>query len=302
MPVAPRSSRSIPTLVAIGLCATTFVSACDSDGGTEGLTGPGENVARGASIFAIDDQNRLVAFGRQNPTVAATVLNVTGLQGGETIVGIDFRANAAATADRRLYALTTASRLYTVDTTSGAATAVAATPFTPALAGASFGFDFNPQADRLRLHSDQDQDLRLNQLTGTVAAIDTVLTYTAGDVNAGQNPAIVATAYTNSVAGATATDLFAIDSDRDVLVFLASPNSGRLATRGALGVNTTSAAGFDIVGPGVLASFAGTAYATLTTAGQNRSRLYTVNLISGAATLVGDVNHSRPLLGIAVTP
>ena len=190
----------------------------------------------------------------------------------------------------------------TIDTTTGAATVIGTGAFTPPLSGTAFGFDFNPTADRLRVHSDQEQDLRLNQLTGTVAAVDTVLAYATGDANVGQNPNVVGTAYTNSVAGVTATELFAIDSDRDALVFLASPNSGRLTTRGLLGVNTTPEVGFDIYGPGLSTTSTSQAYATLTLQGQSRSRLYLVSLTSGQATLVGDVNYNRPLIGISITP
>lgn len=290
-------------LVACLLFSMTGVAACGDDDDGDNLTGPGSGVARGATIFGLDDQNALVAFGRDNPTRGdVRRIPITGLVAGESVVGIDFRANAAATPDRGLYAVTSGSRIYVVDTTSGAATAIGTTAFTPAVSGSSFGFDFNPQADRLRLHSDADQDLRLNQLTGAVAAVDGVLAYAAGDANAGQNPTIVGTAYTNSVPGATATDLFAIDSDRDAVVFLASPNDGRLTTRGSLGVNTTTAVGFDIVGAGAGTSFGGTAYATLTTQGSSRSQLYTLNLTSGAATRIGDVDYGRPLIGIAVAP
>ena len=166
----------------------------------------------------------------------------------------------------------------------------------------------NPMADRIRLHSDLEQDLRINQTVSPVTVlVDSVLAFATTDANVGQNPNVVGTAYTNSIAGATATDLFAIDADRDALVFLASPNTGRLTTRGLLGVNTTSEVGFDIYGAGsattpTQVSPTAQAYATLTTQGQSRSRLYTVNLGTGQATLVGDVNYSRPLVGIAITP
>ncbi len=274
--------------------------ACDETAFT--LTGPAANVARGATIFGLDDRNTLVAFGRGNPTRGEVRrIPITGLGTGETVVGIDFRANAPGVSDRRLYAITSGSRIVTVDTTTGAATIIGTAAFTPALAGTSFGVDFNPQADRLRLHSDAEQNLRLNQLTGAVAATDTALAYAAGDVNAGQNPTIVGTAYTNSVPGATATDLFAIDADRDALVMLESPNSGKLTTRGSLGVNTTLNVGFDIVGAGAGTSFVGTAYATLT-GNPTRSQLYTINLTTGLASLIGDVNHDRPLISIAIAP
>lgn len=291
------SRRPLRIAATCALLALT-VAACGDDDDADDLTGPGQGVTRGASIFGVDAQNTLVVFGRGNPTRGAVRSTaITGLASGETVVGIDFRASAAATADRGLYAVTSASRIYMIDTTSGAATAIGSAAFTPAVSGAAFGVDFNPMVDRVRLHSDTEQNLRLNQLTGAVAATDTPLAYATGDAGAGQNPMIAGTAYTNSVAGAASTELFAIDAERDQLVFLATPNGGSLATRGPLGVNTTTAVGFDIVGSG-----SGTAYATLTPSGTSRSRLFTINLATGAATAVGDVNFGRPLVGIAVAP
>ncbi|MBA2707691.1 MAG: DUF4394 domain-containing protein [Gemmatimonadaceae bacterium] len=45
------------------------------------------------------------------------------------------------------------------------------------------------------------------------------LAFTAGDPNAGQNPTVVGTCYTNNDAdGATGTELYGIDTGLDVLV------------------------------------------------------------------------------------
>jgi hypothetical protein len=293
-------------ITALALCAVAALGACgdDDDDDDDDLTGPGANVPAGRTIYGLDLNNNLVAFGAQNPTTtAARTVAVTGLNAGERVVGIDFRANAATAADRRLFGVTTASRVVTIDTTTGTATAVGSAAFIPAVAGTAFGLDFNPMADRIRLHSDQEQDLRINQTVAPVAVtVDSVLAYALNDTRVGQNPNIVGTAYTNSVPGATATELFAIDSDRDELVFLASPNNGRLTTRGQLGVNTTQDVGFDIYGPGLAGAVTSQAYVTLTPEGSSRSRLYTISLANGATTLIGDVNYNRSLIGIAVTP
>jgi hypothetical protein len=289
----------------VALCAAAALAACGDDDDNNDLTGPGANVPAGRTIFAIDASNNLVAFGAPNPTTtAARSIPITGLSSGENVIGIDFRSTAVTTnaPDRRLYGATSASRIVTIDTTTGAAAPVGTAAFTPGLLGTAFGFDFNPTADRIRLHSDQDQDLRVNQLTGAIAGVDSALAYAVGDANVGQNPNVVGTAYTNSVVGATATELFAIDSDRDVLVFLASPNSGRLTTRGLLGVSTTREVGFDIYGAGLAGTPTAQAYASLTPEGQSRSRLYTINLTNGVATPVGDINYDRPLIGFSFTP
>jgi hypothetical protein len=266
------------------LCLALVAAGCGDDDGT------GPEPLEGLSIYGVDDDNNLILFGSESPGTASRQVEISGLQAGETIVGIDFRP-----ATNQLYAVGSSSLIYVVDSLTGAATPVSGTAFSPALNGASFGIDFNPVPDRIRVHSEAEQDLRLNQLTGAVAAVDTALAYAAGDANAGADPNVVGTAYTNSVNPPPAsTTLFAIDSDLDILVTLSSPNSGRLTTVGSLGVNTNDFVGFDIAGSN------GTAYAALATSG-NRSGLYTINLTTGSATLVGNI-AGEPLLGITVAP
>jgi len=73
------------------------------------------------------------------------------------------------------------------------------------------------------------------------------------------------------------------------------PNNGTLNTVGALGVDTSDVVGFDITNPG------GTAYAALRVGGN--SQLYTINLTTGAATLVGNVGGTSAITGLtAVNP
>lgn len=289
------------------ICAIALLSACKGDRGPTGPAGPagaqgetgapggtggvgpaGTPGAAGRPIYGIDVTNALVVFASQRPDLIARRVTVSGLGTGETIVGIDFRP-----VDGRLYALGSTSRLYTLDTITGAATSVGAA-FTPALSGAEFGFDFNPTVDRIRTHSDTEQNLRLNPLTGATAATDAPLAYAIGDANFGQNPAIGATAYTNSVAGALTTELFAIDAARDVLVKLAAPNDGQLTTIGSLGINSSTQAGFDIAGAD--------AFAVIVSEGSTFSTLYRINLATGAATVVGNIGGAARLRGIAVAP
>ena len=261
-------------------CAALIMAGCDDD-----PTGP--TSLEGRRIYGVDTQNNLVLFGSASVGTPRRT-PITGLQGGEQVVGIDFRP-----VNGRLYALGSSSRVYTVDTATAVATQVGAAAFTPTLAGASFGFDFNPVPDRIRSHGSAGQNLRLHPETGAVAFTDGVLAYAPGDAAGAAAPNLVATAYTNSVAGATTTTLFAIDAARDALVVLPNPNAGQVSTVGALGASTDETAGFDIVPSD------GTAYAALTQSGM--SSLYTVNLTTGAATRVGEI-RSAPLRGIAVAP
>lgn len=166
--------------------------------------------------------------------------------------------------------------------------APAPAPALPTLAGTAFGFDFNPTVDRIRLVSDAEQNLRLNPDNGAVAATDGPLAYAAGDRNAGRDPAVTGSAYTNSVRGATATTLFGIDTTTDALVVQNPPNAGTLTTVGAgLGFDAREGVGFDI-------ATSGAAYAVSRNADDTASELHLVNLGTGAATAV-----SEPRIGLS---
>ncbi|WP_461122865.1 DUF4394 domain-containing protein [Saccharothrix stipae] len=98
------------------------------------------------------------------------------------------------------------ARLYTVDPHTGHAVGIGTAV---ALDGHAIGFDFNPTVDRIRLVTSKGQNLRLHPDTGAVAATDGVLAH----VDGGSAPRVAAAGYTNSVAGATSTTLYAIDSE-----------------------------------------------------------------------------------------
>jgi hypothetical protein len=261
----------------LGLFALTAASA---------LAVPGAASAAEA-FYGVTQDNRLVTFQSDNVTNVEPSHAITGLPGGERIVGLDVRP-----LNGQLYALGATSRLYVLNPRTGAARQVGATPFIPALAGASFGFDFNPTVDRIRVTSDAEQNLRLNPDNGTVAAVDTNLAYAPGDPGAGTNPSVAGSAYTNSFAGATSTTLFDIDNARHALVIQNPPNDGTLTTVGALGT-TNNAVAFDIGDSNI-------AYAVLN-GEQNRQSLYRVDLSNGHATQATNffIGTDQPLIGLA---
>jgi hypothetical protein len=122
-----------------------------------------------------------------------------------------------------------------------------------------------------------------------------------GDPNAAATPRVVGSAYSNNTAGASPTTLFGIDSNLDTLVTQGSPggspvspNTGQLLTIGALGFNTSDLVGFDISGT------SGVAYASLTSPAANASQLFTINLATGAASLLGTIGGGVPVNGLAV--
>ncbi len=212
--------------------------------------------------YAVDNSNNLQIF---NFNIPGTPISkpVTGLQVGENIVGIDMRPATA-----QLYALGSTSRLYAINMSSGAATMVGTGPLSTLLVGTSFAFDFNPTVDRIRVISNTGQNLRLNPIDGTVAAID-------GALNPG-TPMVSAAAYTNNFAGSTATVLFDIDPATDKLYTQIPPNNGTLVEVGNLGINVETSNGFDIGGT------TNKAYALLTVG--STTKIYNINLTTGAAT------------------
>jgi hypothetical protein len=256
-----------------------------------GLAAALSPAAGAATVYGLTTTNSLVVFDSATPGTASAALPVTGLVAGDTLVGLDFRP-----ANGQLYGLGSGSRLYSINRVTGVATQVGSSgAFT--LSGTSFGFDFNPTVDRIRVVSDADQNLRLNPDTGGLAATDVALTYAAGDPNVGQNPNVVGSAYTNNFGGSTTTTLYGIDSALDLLAIQNPPNNGTLNTTGALGVNTTDRVGFDIFTD---AGGGNNGFASLTVG--TTSNLYTINLTTGAATLVGAVDGGVLLNDIAVQP
>lgn len=261
-------------------------------------TAPGASAQTGSSggtVYAVTASNQLVGFDQNSPGQVSSSVPVTGLASGEVLLGIDFRP-----ATGQLYALGSASQVYTVDPASGTATAVGG-PFAPALEGTAFGFDFNPTVDRIRVVSDTGQNLRLNPDTGAVgtdpatgaATVDGRLAYASDDPNAGAQPGVVGAAYTNNVAGAASTVLYDIDANLGTLVTQDPPNDGVLNTVGSLGFGTGYLVGFDI------AASDGRALAALQPNGAS-SRLYAVDLSSGAATDLGAIGAGEAITGLAI--
>jgi len=246
-----------------------------------------------ARLALSDGSQELVVVDTDAPPSGAERVPVLGLAAGEQVVGLDTRP-----ADGALYLLTSASRLYTVDPATGAATPVGDGPLLPALNGRAVGFDFNPTVDRIRIVTDVDQNLRAVPAgiagAGTVAAVDGPLNYDPLDAGFGFDPRVGAVAYTNPDDDpATGTTLYDLDTERDVLLQQTNPNGGVLVTLGALGDDFTDAAGFDI-GPD------GTAWAVLQPGPRKASRLYVVDQATGRADEHGRLRPNRVYTSLAV--
>jgi len=245
--------------------------------------------ASAVPLVALTPSNGLLYFDSASPAAATGATTVSGLGAAETIRGIDGRPRTG-----ELYAVTatTASaansivRTYVIPRASAFAIPVGASA--AALAGwadVPAGWDFNPTVDRVRLFNTNDENARMNPLNGALAGNDTDLTPAA-------TTTLVGGAYDRNFDGATATTLFAIDRNDNELVRIGgvdgvpSPNGGVVTPVGGLGValNQFNDGGFDIAPDG-------TAFAALTDDADDLTRLYRIDLATGAATAIGLIGN-----------
>ena len=250
--------------------------------------------ARAEMIFGVTEQNILISWDSASPGSVMSGVAITGLNQNEDIQSIDFRPGTG-----QLYGIGSQGNLFTINTATGQATAVnggSNNPLNPGLNGSNFGMDFNPTVDLIRITSNADQNMRVNPDTGAVVASDSLLAYANGDSNFGVNPNVTHSAYTNNFAGAQSTTLYGIDAGLDVLVVQNPANSGLLTTVGPLGLNVAEDGGFDISG------LSGAAYAVLRPTNSSVSFFYSINLISGQATLIGEIGGGVNIRAMSIVP
>ncbi|MEQ1786005.1 MAG: DUF4394 domain-containing protein [Acidimicrobiales bacterium] len=259
-----RLAAAIAGALAAGLLTASVAGAHD-DRHRDRPTCSGTDRTRSLDVVALTADSTLLCVDARNAGRPSRIGTVSGLTVDTTLVGIDYRPATGV-----LYGLGEQGGIYTIDAKTAAATLVSR--MNVALSGTSFGIDFNPTVDRLRVVSDTQQNLRVDVTTGATL-VDLTLSG-AGVAGAG---------YTNNDADPnTATTLFDIDAANDQVSIQAPPNNGNLNPTGKLGVDTTGVVGFDIhsqIDDGTTEDVQ--AYASLTVGG--KSGLYKINLITGRA-------------------
>ena len=241
----------------------------------------GREGAEELQFFVLTDDNRLNKKSITNPTANLSDTEITGLQGGEKILAIDFRP-----ATGQLYGLGSTSRIYVINQESGVARPVSMDAFSPALSGEVAGFDFNPTVDLIRVVTNTGQNLRLNPNTGLLQPGGQ-----DGAINGGTSPTISAVAYTNSKGVASSTTLYDIDPASDRLYIQNPPNNGTLVNVGSLEKDISGSAGFDISSDN--------SYALLAYWIGGKSELGKVDLTKGAIQKLGDLG-SKTIIGLAI--
>lgn len=246
---------------------------------------------------------RLLNLSPDHPGTILSDTPISGLAGGELVLGIDQRPAPGVLYTGVLYLLTqqgTAAMLRSVDPVSGAVSAPiplaadpadATNPFTTLNASGGVGIDFNPVTDQLRVVTASRQNLRVHPLTGLVT--------TDTDLNPG-TPAVTAIGYTNSRTGATSTKLYDYDVGSNTLFIQNPPSNGTLSAVGGssgISVGDSNFVGMDTADLG----------ATIYLSGPHD--LYTLDpgtaVVShpGVATALGKIGPgTTTVVDIAVTP
>ena len=251
-------------------------------------TGKGRSARiKNLKAVGLTADGRLLCFPTNSADRAEVVGSVTGLMGPDSaLIGIDFRVQ-----DGKLYGVGNGGGVYTIDPNTAQATFVNQLSVALDPLATSFAVDFNPAADRLRIMSDQGQNLRHNVNAGGVTATDAPLTIAAG-ANVVTATGVTAAAYTNNdLAASTGTTLYDVATMQDQVVVQSPPNgipggvAANLVPSGSLGVDAGAAAGLDIytvVVNGVAVDNLG--FGVLTVGGA--SGFYDVNFQTGQATLL----------------
>jgi len=300
---------------ATSLFAIDLVTGVATKAGTTGFASPVLGFAvnpldnKGTPLIGVAGAN-LLRFNSNSPNTT-TSATITGLAATETVVGLDIRPATGQYFVLVLDSTTKAVRLANIDPQSGATTPVGVGSISLVDAAGSaitfgsttsFGIDFNPAVDRLRVVTSTGFNFRINPTTG--AAVDGDFGGAAGsvtDVNPdksanGGTTTVDGTAYTNSFAGTKFTTQYTIDSTTGKLFIQTPPNggaqtAGTTITVGGVPLIFTAVNGFDI--PASVqakasnAAVNGSGFAALTSAGT--TSLYSINLASGAATKLGPI-------------
>jgi hypothetical protein len=260
--------------------------------------------AKAQSIIGITTDDKIFEMAQANsPGTITTPISITGISAGQTIAGIDYRPNTG-----ELYALgynaalsSGNARLYVINKTTGAATAIGTNAIDLNLGNGSISIDFNPTVDRIRIVGANGKNYRLHPVTGAIVATDGDLAYATGDVNSSTVAQIGACAYTNSYIGSESTTLYDYDKNLNILATQVPPNNGTLNTIGSSGImvnNTAPSLGMDIYFDPV--SKTNMAYLNANTGSGSNDNLYSLNLTTGSATLVGQIGTGINVKDIAV--
>ncbi len=208
------------------------------------MLGAFSNAASALSIYVVTAGNKLARYDSESAASISRFGYLTGFTNGDTsLIGCDFRIQ-----DGLLYGVGNNGGIYTIDTVSAVMTFKQT--LTVRLEGTSFGVDFNPVADHLRIVGNGGQNLRHSLATG-ITTVDDPLDYpptspvnTSGPTATG----IAGAAYSNNDYDlATGTTLFVLDTNLKQLSIQSPASNGTLSPVTKLSIPVGLFSGIDIL-------------------------------------------------------
>ena len=233
--------------------------------------------AQASALVALNAQNQIGTFDSATPG-SVTYRAITGLSAGESLLSIDLRPS-----NNQIYGVSSANRLYTLNTASGSASFVTdlSSSIYNSASPSAIDIDFNPVADRgtgasLRIVNAAGANYAVNSTTGAVTVATSIA---AGNVGV---------AYTNSdstrpTVAPASTQLYYFNIQSDQLFVANSAfNAPTLSLVGNFGLDVSGLSAVEILSDGT-----GFASATINTLNGQRSALFSVNLGTGALGQIG---------------
>ena len=210
------------TLTDLGAIGTGTMNVREiAFGALNAFTGAVSQKVMGLSL----NLRKLISFDAINPSHITNAVSLSGITTGQSMVGIDYSESGT------LYGLGYNSgsqtyQLYTIDTMTGVATAVNASPLLLNLGTDDGSGNYVNAA--MRFISTATNGIRvignngavnviMNAATGVITATDTAVKYITGDVSFGATANITSIAYTG-YGGDTATQLFGFDANSGAVV------------------------------------------------------------------------------------
>ncbi|MFL5804757.1 MAG: DUF4394 domain-containing protein [Roseiflexaceae bacterium] len=257
------------------------------------------------TFFLLTTDNRIAALTDALPNQPTTPVAIIGLTAGETLVDIDVRPQNGLLYGLGINATADTASLYVINPQNGRATVIGMAgqiAFVgvdlPDPAIASYGFDFNPVVDRVRVVTSTRLNFRVSPNTGAPIGFDGLID--------GGTTTVDGAAYTNNAPNTSITTLYTLDSTTNSLYIQNPPNNGTqtmplVVTLNSSTLDFAATGGFDIP-PGVDApvsntSASGASFAMLMVGGVEG--LYRIELSTGVATFLG-APGSLTLRGMAI--
>jgi hypothetical protein len=284
--------KRIATAVAI-VSAATALMVTSPGSSTAAVTATPKLMAYGIT----GDGLTMASFSTDTPGVLNWVRDVVGLVGDTKLVGIDHRVQNGL-----MYGLGEKGGIYTITTpppgTTSNVVVTKVSQLQVGLYGTSFDIDFNPAADRLRVISNNGQNLRHNVNDGTTVTDSPLNIPPATTAALG----VTGAAYTNNdLVGSTGTTLTNVDTYNDQITIQSPPNAGNLVPTGLLGFDANLEAGYDIFSYTTNGkTTSNLAFAALTPY-NGRASFYSIDILTGTPTLIGQFPSVVPITDFTVS-